>query len=121
MHFGTFIGAESESLEAIIELAEAVEDAGVKTLDDPNEDEMGRMGVIDVGETWCTESKCIRSLLSASTRAGRARLDSSSLYSQVQELTPPPLPNPHSPPTLDRLLATTPTVLQNAGHLRQAT
>jgi hypothetical protein len=54
MHFGTFIGAESESLEAIIELAEAVEDAGVKTLDDPNEDEMGRMGVIDVGETWCT-------------------------------------------------------------------
>ncbi|GAA5959258.1 hypothetical protein JCM8115_000053 [Rhodotorula mucilaginosa] len=55
MHFGTFIGAESESLEAIIELAEAVEDAGVKTLDDPNEDEMGRMGVIDVGETWCTE------------------------------------------------------------------
>ncbi|GAA5983497.1 hypothetical protein JCM10908_000309 [Rhodotorula pacifica] len=55
MHFGTFIGAESESLEAIIELAEAVEDAGVKTLDDPNEDEMGKMGVIDVGETWCTE------------------------------------------------------------------
>jgi hypothetical protein len=59
MHFGTFIGAESESLEAIIELAEAVEDAGVKTLDDPNEDEMGRMGVIDVGETWCTESESL--------------------------------------------------------------
>ncbi|BGP55665.1 hypothetical protein JCM8202v2_003270 [Rhodotorula sphaerocarpa] len=55
MHFGTFIGAESESLEAIIELAEAIEDAGVKPLDDPNEDELGRMGVIDVGETWCTE------------------------------------------------------------------
>lgn len=57
MHFGTFIGAESESLEAIIELAEAIEDAGVKPLDDPNEDELGRMGVIDVGETWCTESE----------------------------------------------------------------
>lgn len=56
VHFGTFIGSESESLEAIIELQEAVEEAGVKTLDDPNEDEMGRMGVIDIGETWCSES-----------------------------------------------------------------
>ncbi|GAA5833508.1 hypothetical protein JCM9279_001546 [Rhodotorula babjevae] len=55
VHFGTFIGSESESLEAIIELQEAVEEAGVKTLDDPNEDEMGRMGVIDIGETWCSE------------------------------------------------------------------
>ncbi|BGP40303.1 hypothetical protein JCM10449v2_004262 [Rhodotorula kratochvilovae] len=55
VHFGTFIGSESESLEAIIELHEAVEEAGVKALDDPNEDEMGRMGVIDIGETWCTE------------------------------------------------------------------
>ncbi|GAA6049778.1 hypothetical protein JCM3770_002156 [Rhodotorula araucariae] len=55
VHFGTFIGSESESLEAIIELHEAVEEAGVKALDDPNEDEMGRMGVIDIGETWCSE------------------------------------------------------------------
>ncbi|GAA6064330.1 hypothetical protein JCM10212_003575 [Sporobolomyces blumeae] len=53
IHFGTFIGAESESLEAIIELQQAVEDAGVKTLDDPNEDEKGRMGVVDLGETYC--------------------------------------------------------------------
>ncbi|BGP24734.1 hypothetical protein JCM10295v2_003653 [Rhodotorula toruloides] len=51
MHFGTFIGSETESLEAIIELHEAVEEAGVKALDDPNEDELGRMGVIDIGET----------------------------------------------------------------------
>ncbi|GAA5820252.1 hypothetical protein JCM11251_005544 [Rhodosporidiobolus azoricus] len=55
MHFGTFIGSESEALEAIIELHEACEEAGVKALDDPNEDEMGRMGVIDIGETWCCE------------------------------------------------------------------
>ncbi|GAA5918083.1 hypothetical protein JCM6882_004985 [Rhodosporidiobolus microsporus] len=55
MHFGTFIGSESEALEAIIELNEACEEAGVKALDDPNEDEMGRMGVIDIGETWCCE------------------------------------------------------------------
>ncbi|GAA5925233.1 uncharacterized protein JCM15063_004963 [Sporobolomyces koalae] len=53
IHFGTFVGAESESLEAIIELQEAVEEAGVKTLDDPNEDEKGRMGVLDLGETYC--------------------------------------------------------------------
>ncbi|GAA6008149.1 hypothetical protein JCM11491_001902 [Sporobolomyces phaffii] len=53
IHFGTFIGAESESLEAIIELQEAVEDAGVKPLDDPNEDDKGRMGVTDLGETYC--------------------------------------------------------------------
>ncbi|GAA5996679.1 uncharacterized protein JCM10292_003130 [Rhodotorula paludigena] len=55
MHFGTFIGSESESLEAIIELQDAIEEAGVGVLDDPNEDEMGRMGVTDIGETWCTE------------------------------------------------------------------
>lgn len=62
MHFGTFIGSETESLEAIIELHEAVEDAGVKALDDPNEDELGRMGVIDIGETWCVESASPSSL-----------------------------------------------------------
>jgi hypothetical protein len=57
IHFGTFIGAESESLEAIIELQEAVEDAGVKPLDDPNEDDKGRMGVTDLGETYCVPSE----------------------------------------------------------------
>ncbi|GAA5856730.1 hypothetical protein JCM8547_008812 [Rhodosporidiobolus lusitaniae] len=55
MHFGTFIGSESEAFEAIIELHEACEEAGVKNLDDPSEDELGRMGVIDIGETWCCE------------------------------------------------------------------
>ncbi|GAA6034085.1 hypothetical protein JCM8097_000686 [Rhodosporidiobolus ruineniae] len=55
MHFGTFIGSESEALEAIIELHEACEEAHVRPLDDPNEDELGRMGVIDIGETWCCE------------------------------------------------------------------
>ncbi|GAA6013839.1 hypothetical protein JCM10207_008209 [Rhodosporidiobolus poonsookiae] len=55
MHFGTFIGSESEAYEAIIELHEACEEAGVKDLDDPNEDELGRMGVTDFGETWVVE------------------------------------------------------------------
>ncbi|BGP16315.1 hypothetical protein JCM10213v2_004317 [Rhodosporidiobolus nylandii] len=55
IHFGTFIGSESEALEAIIELHEACEEAGVRNLDDPQEDELGRMGVTDIGETWCVE------------------------------------------------------------------
>ncbi|GAA5992285.1 hypothetical protein JCM11641_001162 [Rhodosporidiobolus odoratus] len=55
MHFGTFIGSESEALEAIIELHEACEVAKVRKLDDLEEDEMGRMGVVDIGETWCVE------------------------------------------------------------------
>lgn len=87
MHFGTFIGAESESLEAIIELAEAVEDAGVKALDDPNEDELGRMGVIDIGETWCTESESFP--LATRCREGdpgRSRTDKSETVPTVHPL-----------------------------------
>jgi hypothetical protein len=38
-------------------LQEAVEDAGVKPLDDPNEDDKGRMGVTDLGETYCVPSE----------------------------------------------------------------
>lgn len=54
VHFGTFIGAEAESLEAVIELLEACEEAGIRELDsDPN---LGsRMGVIDIGATFSTE------------------------------------------------------------------
>ncbi|GAA5960770.1 hypothetical protein JCM21900_006867 [Sporobolomyces salmonicolor] len=58
IHFGTFIGAESEALEAVIELNEAIEDAGVRYLDDPNEDEKGRMGITDVGETCRSALAC---------------------------------------------------------------
>jgi hypothetical protein len=63
MHFGTFIGSESEALEAMIELHEACEEAGVRNLDDKEEDELGRMGVIDIGETWCCESASLSLLL----------------------------------------------------------
>jgi N-acyl-phosphatidylethanolamine-hydrolysing phospholipase D len=56
IHFGTFIGAEAESLEAVIELQEACEAAGVGSLDDAGvEREKGRMGVIDIGETIVVE------------------------------------------------------------------
>lgn len=76
IHFGTFVGAESESLEAIIELQQAVEDAGVKTLEDPNEDEKGRMGVVDLGETYIVPSKpSLCELGSGSVDQARANLE----------------------------------------------
>ncbi|KAK4053959.1 Protein-lysine N-methyltransferase efm4 [Microbotryomycetes sp. JL221] len=60
VHFGTFIGAENESLEAIIELNEACTSAGISQLEDelPHDGdkvEKGRMGVIDLGETIVVE------------------------------------------------------------------
>jgi N-acyl-phosphatidylethanolamine-hydrolysing phospholipase D len=55
IHFGTFIGSENESLEAVIELHEAAEEAGVAMLDEPGEAERGRIGVIDIGETVAIE------------------------------------------------------------------
>lgn len=55
IHFGTFIGAENESLEAVIELHEASEAAGVLGLNEPGLPHRGRMGVIDIGETVAIE------------------------------------------------------------------
>ncbi len=55
IHFGTFVGSENESLEAVIELHEAAEEAGVATLDEPGVAEHGRIGVIDIGETVAIE------------------------------------------------------------------
>ncbi|KAK4705420.1 N-acyl-phosphatidylethanolamine-hydrolyzing phospholipase D, partial [Phenoliferia sp. Uapishka_3] len=52
IHFGTFIGAEAESLEAVIGLKEACEDAGLRDLDDGGEGPHGRMGVLDQGKSW---------------------------------------------------------------------
>lgn len=40
-----------ESLEAVIELKEACEDAGVVDLDDSRDVDAGRMGVVNIGET----------------------------------------------------------------------
>ncbi|KAL8281156.1 hypothetical protein RQP46_006514 [Phenoliferia psychrophenolica] len=51
IHFGTFIGAEAESLEAVIGLREACEEADVRDLDDGQEGPQGRMGVLDQGES----------------------------------------------------------------------
>lgn len=49
IHFGTFIGSENESYEAVIELDEAREEQGVGHVDDDSPGEHGRLGVIDIG------------------------------------------------------------------------
>ncbi|KAG9004387.1 hypothetical protein FRB94_002405 [Tulasnella sp. JGI-2019a] len=65
IHFGTFVGATQETLEALVELKRACDDTGVPNLhyqDDGEEGEgesgetkdltKGRMGTINLGETW---------------------------------------------------------------------
>ena len=54
MHFGTFVGSQDETDEAVIELAEAKEDAGVPELDEKAEGK-GRMGTINIGESFVVE------------------------------------------------------------------
>lgn len=55
VHFGTFIGAENESLEAVIELNASIEEAGVHPLEHDSDDDKGRFGVVDLGETVVVE------------------------------------------------------------------
>ncbi|RDW77462.1 metallo-hydrolase [Coleophoma cylindrospora] len=50
VHFGTFIGSENESYEALIEFDEARENAGgIGRLDDISECHHGRAGALDIG------------------------------------------------------------------------
>jgi N-acyl-phosphatidylethanolamine-hydrolysing phospholipase D len=49
VHFGTFIGSENESHDAIIEFCEANDVASVRRLDDKEAEEEGRAGTIDIG------------------------------------------------------------------------
>lgn len=51
IHFGTFVGSEAESLEAVIELKEACEEADVRDFDDAQEVPGGRCGVLDQGQS----------------------------------------------------------------------
>jgi L-ascorbate metabolism protein UlaG (beta-lactamase superfamily) len=56
IHFGTFVGSENESLEAIMEFAEGREDRGVLELDEPAADErVDRAGIIDIGGSLAVE------------------------------------------------------------------
>ncbi|SCV72141.1 BQ2448_4835 [Microbotryum intermedium] len=53
VHFGTFIGAEEESLEAIIELQDACEKEGVDFDSEQGgvKHDKGKFGIVDIGET----------------------------------------------------------------------
>jgi N-acyl-phosphatidylethanolamine-hydrolysing phospholipase D len=55
VHFGTFIGHENESYEAIIEFEEAREEDGVSRLDEQPSEEHGRAGTIDIGGSFAVE------------------------------------------------------------------
>jgi N-acyl-phosphatidylethanolamine-hydrolysing phospholipase D len=55
VHFGTFIGSENESLEAIMEFEEARVDRNVLRLDEPEVEGRSRAGIIDIGESFAVE------------------------------------------------------------------
>lgn len=55
IHFGTFVGSEDESLEAIMEFEEGREDRHVLSLNDEETDERGRTGIIDIGASFAVE------------------------------------------------------------------
>jgi len=49
IHFGTFVGAVSESFDAMIEFREACDEAGVTQLVEEEVDKNGRAGTLDLG------------------------------------------------------------------------
>lgn len=51
IHFGTFVGSDSETYEAMIEFAQACEDRSVAGLDAQEDAEHGRAGTLDIGES----------------------------------------------------------------------
>jgi L-ascorbate metabolism protein UlaG (beta-lactamase superfamily) len=51
IHFGTFVGSENESYEAMIELAQACDSRSVASLDSTGDDEHGRAGILDIGDS----------------------------------------------------------------------
>lgn len=55
VHFGTFIGSENESLEAVMEFTEGRENRGVLGLDEQTADGLGRAGIVDIGGSVSVE------------------------------------------------------------------
>ncbi|KAG0645593.1 N-acyl-phosphatidylethanolamine-hydrolyzing phospholipase D [Hyphodiscus hymeniophilus] len=55
VHFGTFVGSENESLEAIMEFQEGRENRGVLPLDGQANNERGRAGIVDIGGSFAVE------------------------------------------------------------------
>ncbi|KAK5552459.1 Protein-lysine N-methyltransferase efm4 [Exophiala xenobiotica] len=49
IHFGTFVGSDNETNEAMIEFGQACDEQGVGDLDDENESDKGRAGTLDIG------------------------------------------------------------------------
>ncbi|TID27026.1 N-acyl-phosphatidylethanolamine-hydrolyzing phospholipase D [Venturia nashicola] len=52
VHFGTFIGSENESFDALIEFCEASERVGIGRLDGDGVGENGRAGTLDLGGSF---------------------------------------------------------------------
>lgn len=56
VHFGTFVGSENESLEAVLEFEEGREERGVASLDgDEGGSGKGRAGIVDIGGSVVVE------------------------------------------------------------------
>ena len=55
IHFGTFVGSENETYEAIIEFGEACEQSGVRSLEEPLKGEQGSAGTLDIGGSLAVE------------------------------------------------------------------
>jgi N-acyl-phosphatidylethanolamine-hydrolysing phospholipase D len=55
IHFGTFVGSENESLEAIMEFEDGRKDRGVLGLDEKPAGEGGRAGIVDIGGSLAVE------------------------------------------------------------------
>jgi len=55
VHFGTFVGSESETYEATIELAQACDERAIAGLGSPEKNVNGHAGVLDIGESLAVE------------------------------------------------------------------
>lgn len=55
IHFGTFVGSDNETYEAIIEFGQACEEQGVRSLADHVEGTNGRAGTLDIGASLAVE------------------------------------------------------------------
>ncbi|EXJ54620.1 hypothetical protein A1O7_09961 [Cladophialophora yegresii CBS 114405] len=56
IHFGTFIGSENESYEAMIEFAQACDRHAVGSLDSLADNEHGRAGILDIGDSLAVQT-----------------------------------------------------------------
>jgi N-acyl-phosphatidylethanolamine-hydrolysing phospholipase D len=55
VHFGTFVGSENESLEAVMEFEEGRQNRGVLNLDEQPVAGRGRAGIVDIGGSVAVE------------------------------------------------------------------